>query len=796
VFQEFIKEFITEAIESLAQLDEDFIELERSPGNRDRLESIYGGVHTIKGSAGFFAFTHLEAVAHAGEDLLQDLVEGHLQVSSDIISALLSMVDALREMLDVIDATDGDGTKEYEELVDQLYALRGADAPVRRAIRSPIVEPPLPDADAPPAPQVSTPAPTPEAQPNKETPPASSPEPDTVAETIAETIADDKPATEPVTAAAPPSSPAPEPTKKAATEHKETTTTRTQSAASATIRVSVELLDQLMGLVGELVLSRNQVLQHASVLEDRASTLSFQQLDLITTELQQAVMKTRMQPIKNIFKKFPRVVRDLAITCGKTIDLIMEGEGTELDKSLLEAISAPLTHIIRNAIDHGIETPEERSLAGKPESGTLRLSAFHESGHVNIEIADDGAGIALEKVRTKAVTVGLITVEQAAGMSDDEITRLIFSPGFSTNEQVSTISGRGVGMNVVRTELEQIGGTIDIHTHQGEGTVLKIKIPLTLAIIPALIVTCRGERFAIPQVNLREAVHLKGDQVKKSIERVHNVPVYRLRGRLLPLVDLGAELGFGKATKRKDKNVNLVVLTVDGQEFGLIVDSIRDTFEIVVKPVSRLVKGKACFAGATIMDDGRPALILDVLGIARRSRVLTADLDTSLLITRKEEVADTDSSENILLFTGARAQRLGMPLYQVGRLELFPKTQVEEAGGRHVIQYRDKILPLVDILSLLGESTENMLERSGEVLHVVVYDYHNRTVGLVVGTILDIVEESVTIKGQSSRNGVIGTAVIRGRVTELLDPDVLLKMTDLSLDESGEVTVFGAKRHG
>ena len=827
VFKEFIKDFIAEASETLACLDQDFIELEKNPDDRDRLESIYGGIHTIKGSAGFFAFNNLEGVAHAGEDLLQSLMEGKVEITSAVISGLLAMVDAIRNMLDLADQDENDGDNSYPELKKVLVALqRGETPPIDKASLGAVgrnleasgelvdeectfehagaefaLEPEVEEELEPnPRAEVSEPAPSKAtATTSKEEEPAPKPQKSTVPSADASTEPppaegeeiDDLEETGGDTEEA------------SAVENNARTARRSRatreggaarSSSASTIRVSVELLDRLMGLVGELVLSRNQVTQYGAMLGDRASAASFQQLDLITTELQEAVMKTRMQPIANIFSKFPRIVRDLALGCGKKVELVMEGEETELDKSLLEAVSAPLTHIIRNAVDHGIELPAKRLDSGKSDTGLLRLRAFHESGHVNIEISDDGNGIDLSKVRSKAIKQGIVSKAEAERMSEDELVRLVFLPGFSTAATVSNISGRGVGMDVVRSQIDQIGGSVDIQTVRGEGTTLKIKFPLTLAIIPALIVTSGKDRYAIAQVNLREAVHLKAGDANKLIERVHNVPVYRLRGRLLPLVDLSRELGGKAVNMDSSHGVNLVVLSIDGQEFGLVVDGIGDTFEIVVKPISRMVKGQACFSGATIMDDGRPALILDVLGVARRARVLAVDLEKSGFVSHKEEALLDEDKEAVLLFEGAGGARMGMALQKVGRLEIFRRSKVEDAGGRKVIQYRDTILPLVDVFALLG--AQGALDRPTDLLHVVVYDYDGQKVGLLVGTIVDIVEERVDVKGRSSRNGVVGTAVIRERVTELLDPDVLLQMTDLGLEDARSVTLFGAKRHG
>ena len=443
---------------------------------------------------------------------------------------------------------------------------------------------------------------------------------------------------------------------------------------------------------------------------------------------------------------------------------------------------------IRDFIVESMETLA-RLAGGKAESGHLHLCAAHESGHVTIEITDDGNGIDVEKVRRKALEKKLITVEQSRSMSEEEVIRLIFTPGFSTTEKVTNLSGRGVGMDVVRTSLEKIGGTVDVTTRLGHGTTIKLKIPLTLAIIPALIVSSGSERYAIPQVNLCEAVHLTGKESER-VEMIHETPVFRLRGRLLPLVDLSFELGL---CQRRDfsaggTSVNIVVLNVDGHEFGLIVDRIADTQEIVVKPINRLVKGRSCFAGATIMDDGRPALILDVLGVARRSRVLTAELDRRVFDATVVQPVDFERKETVLVFDLAEYGRMAMPLSQVGRLELFQHSRVEALGGRHVIQYREDVMPLISVSSLLGAGGRDVFsERPDGVLNVIVYNHRCHRVGLVVSEIVDIVEERIELKARSNRPGLQGTVVVRGKVTELLDPDRLLRDADIGIkfDDDG-----------
>lgn len=391
--------------------------------------------------------------------------------------------------------------------------------------------------------------------------------------------------------------------------------------ADTSIRVDVGLLDKLMNLVGELVLARNQITQFGSSQEDPAFLGTVQRLNLLTGELQAGVMKTRMQPVGSVWGKFPRLVRDLAVACGKQVRIDMEGQETELDRTIIEAVRDPLTHMVRNAVDHGIEPPAERAAWGKPAEGRLFLHALHEGGKVVIELTDDGGGIDPRRVRDKALLSGLVTPEQAARLGDRELLDLIFLPGFSTTDRVTQFSGRGVGMDVVRTNIEKIGGTVDVDSTLGRGTTIRMKIPLTLAIIPALVVSTGGDRYAIPQVSLLELVRLEGEQVRKGVEQFHGIPVYRLRGNLLPLVYLDRELGVEPI--RAGDEINIVVLQADDRPFGLVVDAIRDTEEIVVKPLQKALKGIGVFSGATIMGDGNVALILDVLGLAQRAGVVS-----------------------------------------------------------------------------------------------------------------------------------------------------------------------------
>lgn len=720
---EIIGEFLVESHENLDRLDLELVELEQQP-EPATLASIFRTIHTIKGTSGFLGFGNLERVTHAGESLLSKLRDGKLEVTAEITSALLHLVDAVRQILTDIEHDGGEGTETFDHLVATLAALDAGSAPPRPPERA-VTEPPA--TVSPPGAPVAPPA---------------------------EDHAD------PVAGAAPVGGLEPDPEPPAPVVEARS---GGPSVSDSSIRVDVALLDNLMNLVGELVLARNQILQHTQVVDgaDAGLTGSSQRLNLITTELQEGVMKTRMQPIDNVWSKFPRVVRDLAVACGKQVRIEVEGKETELDKTIIEAIKDPLTHLVRNAVDHGIEGPDARVAAGKPAEGVVRLRAFHEGGQVNIEITDDGAGLSAARIRAKAIEQDLITAEQAAQLSPRELVNLIFLPGFSTAERVSNISGRGVGTDVVKTNIEAIGGSIDVQTREGAGTTFKIKIPLTLAIIPALLVGSGDERYAIPQVSLLELVRLDGRDMGTAIEHVHGAPVHRLRGQLLPLVFLDAVLGTGDGEVADEESVHIVVLQADGEQFGLVVSEILDTAEIVVKPLGRLLKGVRAFAGATIMGDGRVALILDALGLAEMAGVNRFHRDTS---TAGEDGAAADQRTVLLFSLGGR--RLALLLEMVARLEVFDAAAVEEAGDRRVVQYRDEILPLVFVADELGYPTERT---ATSPLRVVVYAEGDRSVGLVVDEIHDIVEQAIDITAHTAVPGTLGSAVVQGQVTDVLD---------------------------
>ncbi|HEX6961387.1 MAG TPA: chemotaxis protein CheA [Lacipirellula sp.] len=708
---EAVREFLEECQENLDQMERDLVALEKEPTAENLLRSIFRTMHTIKGGAGFLALTRLEAVAHAAEELLGELRGGNRALTPEIATALLGSVDKCREGLRMVEATGSDVCLEQGPSLQHLLS-----------------EPSTPTPSA-----VTNPTPT------------------------TTTSGDATTGTRAITPASTDGS---------------TTEKGAAAAGDSTIRVDVALLDKLMTRVGELVLARNQILQYTSRRDDAAFQSTAQRLNLITTELQEGVMKTRMQPIGNVWSKFPRVVRDLSSQLGKQVRIEMEGKETELDKTIVEAIKDPLTHLIRNAVDHGIEKPDVRQAAGKPTEGRLFLRAYHEGGQVNIEITDDGAGLNTDRIRKKAVERGLITADQASRMTDREAAQTILLPGFSTAEEVTSVSGRGVGMDVVKTNIEKIGGAIDLQSTAGQGTTVRIKIPLTLAIIPALVVTCGGDRYAIPQVSLLELVRLEGEQARKGIELVQGSPVYRLRGQLLPIVYLRHELELEPAPIEGASNLlNIVVLRADDRQFGLVVDSINDTEEIVVKPLGKQLKGIDVYAGSTIMGDGKVALILDVLGAAQRCHVVSQHRDRGVT-NHALHVAARQGGRQTQLLLEVGDRRLAMPISLVSRLEEIPRAKVEWAGHREVVQYRGEIMPLVRLHKLLN------IPSSGDdnlPLQVIVFQEGGQRYGFVVDRIADIADAEVAMTGACESDQVLVSAVVQERVTDLLNLPALMR---------------------
>jgi two-component system, chemotaxis family, sensor kinase CheA len=692
---ELLRDFLTETGESLDLVDAELVRFEQEPNNGQILGNIFRLVHTIKGTCGFLGLSRLEKLTHAAETLMGKFRDG-MPVTAAAVTLILSTLDRIKTILNGIESLEQEPPGHDGDLIEQLGCLaRQENAPPRPAPRD-------------------LPAPEPAAVEPSEKPPAE---------------VSDKPASE-----------------------------SSERLTSHSIRVSVDTLDYLMTTVSELVLTRNQLLELVRRHEDSDFKAPLQRLSNVTAELQEGVMKTRMQPIGNAWQKLPRIVRDLATELGKDIELEMHGAETELDRQVLELVRDPLTHLVRNCAGHGIESPAERIAAGKPRSGTIKLSACHQGGHIIIEIADDGRGLDIARIRAKAVEIGLASEAEVAAKSEGEVCNYIFAAGFSTAAQVTSISGRGVGMDVVRSNIEQIGGTVDLKSAPGAGTTFIIKIPLTLAIVSALIVEVGGERFAIPQLSVLELVRA-GGAGEHRIERIKNTPVLRLRNTLLPLLHLKEVLRLGSS----DGEEGFVVVTqVGNQVFGAIVDGVFHTEEIVIKPMSSKLRHIPVFSGTTILGDGSVIMILDPNGIAQTlGRAAQATHSEAPELKQSEEVAREDTVSLLVFRAGSQCPK-AVPLSLVTRLEEIDCRRIEISDGRHLVQYRDQLMPLLRV------DTETGLKKDG-AQPILVFSDHGRSMGLVVDEIVDIVEDKLDIEVASNRPGVLGYAVVKGNTTEIID---------------------------
>jgi two-component system, chemotaxis family, sensor kinase CheA len=752
---EIVGEFLMESHENLDQIDRDLVALEQDPSSRDLISRIFRAIHTIKGTSGFLAFTRLETLAHAGESLLSRLRDGVQPVTPTTITTLLATIDGVRSLLEAIEQNGAEGDVDVDSIIAAVHAQMNA-----------------PGDAAPAAAPAATAQPAAAPEPLQERPVRPAPEPveeqrrplgEILVETGAAQAAD-------IGSALQSQLEGDErklgtilleegKTQPAAVNEALQAQTPKRSVADSAIRVDVDLLDTLMNMVGELVLARNQLVRGVMETGDSGLVRSAQRLGMITSELQEGIMKTRMQPIEHIWSKLPRVIRDLSQSLGKRVELVMEGKETELDRSLLEAVKDPLTHLVRNAVDHGIEDTDKRIAAGKSPEGTLTLRAYHEGGHVAVEVADDGAGMDVDRIAQKAVEKGLLRPEQVPNMDKREIMAMVFQPGFSTAAKVTNVSGRGVGMDVVKTNIERIGGAVSVDSTLGQGTVWRLTIPLTLAIIQALTVDCGDQRYVVPQVAVLELVFIDGQSTK--IEYASGAPVYRLRGKLLPLVRLDRTLGLEPSG---DQGVYIMVLQADGRRFGLVVDRVLNTEEVVVKALNSRFKDIGLYAGATILGDGKVGLILDASSLARRSH-LAVDSERENLVGTSRSTGAAGTGERLLI-TAVGERRVAIPLDTVTRLEEFPRDRIEHAGSREVVQYRGQILPLVRLSHLLGAYSE---VEEGDTVSVVVYSEGGRSVALVVDRIVDIAENSTTARRDAEEDGLVGTAVIQQRVTELLD---------------------------
>ena len=708
------KEFIAESQEGLDRMERCLTELETQPDDAGLLGEIFRAVHTIKGTTGFLGFDRLEKLAHAGEHLLGSLRDGRLTVTSELISGLLRLMDGLRAILMLIEETGSEGTRagdEDGELIAELAILNGH----------------MPEVKEEPAPQIALVA-------------AGS-----------------------VGLAAEPTSPAAGGAA-SATGGPTVVTEKAGAGNDKTLRVDVDVLNRMMNLVGELVLTRNQMLQ--SGMEAANFPELARRLDSVTADIRETVMQARMQPVGNLFGKFPRMVRDLARTCGRDVRVEFSGQETGLDKSLLEAIKDPLTHAVRNAVDHGIESPADRVLAGKSAEGCLRLKAFHQSGSVVIEVEDDGAGIPIERVLQKAVERNLVTAEDAAGMSEREALQLIFLPGFSTAAAITTVSGRGVGMDVVRANVEKVGGSVEVESRRGVGTTLRLRVPLTLAIVPSLVVKSGGQSFALPQSALVELVDIPQREFAQVVQRIGSSELYRLRERLLPMVWLDRLLGLNADCPEDSKGHYLAVLEAEGCRYGLVVDDLMSPEEIVVKPLSPVLREIGLFSGATVLGNGTLALILDIGATAARAGVKPIEEEIAGIGVGEAAVQESEGMQ-FLIFEDRARERTALPLDIVERIESVPLSQIEYARGRTLLQYRGELLPLKDEGSVLADL--DAARHLGEEVMATVLICGDAGVGgaqrggMVVRQVLDV--SNGTLLESGAANDGVELALVKERLT-------------------------------
>ena len=780
-----LREFLTETSESLDTVDNQLVKFEQEPNNAKILDNIFRLVHTIKGTCGFLGLPRLEALAHAGETLMGKFRDG-MPVKAEAVTLILSSLDRIKEILAGLEATeaepegnDHDLISQLEEMVERGMAAMAAPEAETPVVEAPPVAPKLPQGtlveqtlERPLRPgEVSldelerafreteiemSPAPeAPPAAPKAPVKAQAQPQPKEIK------VQDAKPAAKPAAAAKSAAKPA---ASKAATD---ADMPEGDKVANQSIRVNVDTLEHLMTMVSELVLTRNQLLEISRRNEDTEFKVPLQRLSNVTAELQEGVMKTRMQPIGNAWQKLPRIVRDLSGELGKQIELEMHGADTELDRQVLDLIKDPLTHMVRNSADHGLETPAERVAAGKGEQGTIRLSAYHEGGHIIICIADNGRGLNTEKIKAKAVSSGLVTEAELEKMSEAQIHKFIFAPGFSTAAAVTSVSGRGVGMDVVRTNIDQIGGTIDIKSVAGEGSSVTIKIPLTLAIVSALIVEAGGDRFAIPQLSVVELVRARANS-EHRIERIKDTAVLRLRNKLLPLIHLKKLLRIDDGSTSDPENGFIVVTQVGSQTFGIVVDGVFHTEEIVVKPMSTKLRHIDMFSGNTILGDGAVIMIIDPNGIAK---ALGAAGNAAHELAEDHAAAHASSAEqmtSLLVFRAGTSQPKAVPLALVTRLEEIAADKIELSNGRYMVQYREQLMPLVQM--------EGVEVRTTGSQPILVFVDDKRAMGLVVDEIVDIVEERLNIEVAGAQAGILGSAVIKGQATEVIDVGHFLPM--------------------
>ena len=722
-----LREFVTETNESLDVVDVELVRFEKDPNNAKILDNIFRLVHTIKGTCGFLGLPRLEALAHAAETLMGKFRDG-APASSEAVTLILATIDRIKIILESLESeqrepegVDDDLIASLEGMIDRI-SVGGAKPESEHSVGTlvhQVLERPLREGED---------------------------TLDDLERAFRDTAIEAEPAKPPKPAAS---------AVDAAVKEDETSKSANQS-----IRVTVDTLERLMTMVSELVLTRNQLLEIVRRHEESEFKTPLQRLSNVTAEMQEGVMKTRMQPIGNAWQKLPRIVRDLSNELGKKIDLEMQGADTELDRQVLDLIKDPLTHMVRNSADHGLESAEERRAVGKPEHGLIRLSAYHEGGYIIIRIADDGRGLDTAQIKAKAIAQGLVSEVDAEKLPEAQIHKFIFAPGFSTAAKVTNVSGRGVGMDVVRNNIDQIGGTIDVKSVAGAGSSFTIKIPLTLAIVAALIVEAGGHRFAIPQLSVVELVRARSGS-EHRIESIKNTRVLRLRDKLLPLISL-RQL-FGLDTDAGEINAGFIVVTqVGSQTFGIVVDGVFHTEEIVVKPMSSKLRHISMFSGNTILGDGSVIMIIDPNGVAQAFGTNVASQLAAAEASEIKPAPSAGSSTSLLVFRAGSMQPKAVPLSLVTRLEEIDAQKIELSNGRHMVQYRGHLMPLISM-------SENVRVKGEGAQPLLVFSDGSRSMALVVDEIVDIVDDTLNIQVASENPGVLGSAVVRGHATEIID---------------------------
>ena len=739
-------EFIVEAREILDQLDLDFVQLDEDPDNEKLVGNIFRAMHTLKGSSMFFAFKRLEMVSHASESLLGKIRDGQLIIDNQKITVLLSALDALREIIEGIEAT------KTEPLGDDTYVIKN----LLNLVAGQTIELILP--------MTNEDIPSPATNLNNFTLDNSIVDIESLNIVIEERNIE---LSDSMTTSA----------------HRLVLQKEKAKEVKAPVKVSLELLDKLMNLVSEMVLARNRLLPFTNEIGDHNFASAVRVIDLLTVELQERMMKTRMQPISQVWSKFPRLIRDVSNECYKKVHLSQEGAETELDRILLDAIRDPLMHIVRNSIVHGIETPEERLIKGKPAIGKLLLRASHENGMVVIEVADDGTGVNYDLVRQKVLKKKLLPPEKVDKLNDLQLLEFLFLPGFSTKAHITNLSGRGVGMDVVKTNISNIGGSIDIDSIRGIGTVIRLKIPLTLAIMPALFIRCNGEPYAIPQNSILEVVRLGLSNNAKGLEDFYGIPVFRLRDKLVPLLFLSEQLDIPQKELGSIQALNVTILQSSGVRFGLVVDEVMNIQEVVVKSLRSLgplLNEVKSFAGATILGNGRISLILDVDRLAVNSG-LVAKIQARPLNTHLAKEFVKQEEVSMLLFELDGLDKLAINLEYVERLEMISPKMVQRSGNRDVLRYGDEIMTLVYLNKYIeGANPYTISKNEGELLSVIVHYVNKLPIGLVVNKVHDIIHASKKLHDANSpQKGLLGCITLNETIINVIDINHILIMRDL-----------------